>query len=58
VPQIELIGNLLLFTDLRKNATPTLSNKCHARHAVVDGPCRGSARYFLGIALLPKEEKY
>jgi len=57
VPQNAQIGTLPLFTDLRENATPSLNNTCHARLTGVGGPCRGSARYFLDVALLPKEEK-
>jgi len=57
VPQNAQIGILPLFTDLRENVTPSLKNTCHARLTGVGGPCRGSARYCLDVALLPKEGK-
>jgi len=57
VPQNAMIGILPLFTDGRRNSTPSLNNTCHSRLTVVGFPCRGSARLFLDIALLPKKEK-
>jgi hypothetical protein len=57
LPQNALIGILPLFTDLTKKSSPFLDNTCHARLTVVDGPCLGTARYFLDIPLLPKKEK-
>jgi hypothetical protein len=55
--QNALILILPFFTDLRKNATLSLNKTYHAILTGVGSPFRGSARYFLDIALLPKEEK-